>query len=144
MTKFVSSPGSAYEVAIGVTAAEAAELGLAVVEQSYSTNPPTPVYGRYKDAPDGSALGVTVADNDKTKVVGAGGVSAAAPAATGGDKGSLLNLNDPVVHGGTGEESVHADGAAPLADDADEQTRLLKEGAHDSNAKPSTDKKTAK
>lgn len=147
MTKFVSSPGSMYEVAIGITAEEAAEQGLVIVEQSYSTNPPTPVFGRYKDAPAGSALGVTVADDKGTKVIGAGGISApaAAAAAVGlGQKGALLNINDPVVHGGTGDESVHADGASPLADNADAQREALLAGAHDSTQKPSGDKKNAK
>lgn len=145
MTKFVSSDNAAYEVALGITAAEAAEQNLAIVEYSYSTNPPTPIFGRYKDAPGGSPLGITVADDGKTKVVGGGDVSAEAAAANGGaNKGALLNPNDPVVHGGTGDETVHADGAKPLADDAAEQQRLLEEGAHDFTAAPKTDKKLAK
>lgn len=143
MTKFVSSPGSAYEVAIGITAQEAQEQGLVVVELSHSTTPPTPVFGRYKDAPSGSALGVTVDDKGGTKVVGAGGAPFAT-ASAGGDKGLLLNINDPVVHGGTGEQTVHADNAAPLADDANEQERLIREGAHDSTKEPPAGKKLAK
>jgi hypothetical protein len=147
MTKFVSTPGSAYEVALDITAEEAAEQGLVIVEQSHSTNPPTPIFGRYKDAPAGSALGVTVAKEDGTKVVGAGGIAAPAAVAAAdglGQKGALLNINDPVVHGGTGDESVHADGAAPLADNDDAQREALLAGAHDSTQKASTDKKNAK
>lgn len=114
--KFESSPGSAYEVAVGITAKEAAEAGLVVVEWAYSTNPPGPIYGRYKDAPKGHALGITVDDTGGTKVVGAGGPPVT-PASAGGDKGSLVNPNDPVIHGGTGDESVHADNAEPLVRD---------------------------
>jgi hypothetical protein len=139
MTKFIHSPGAAYEVAIGITAQEAAEQGLAIVEQSYSTNPPTPIFGRYLDAPKGHALGITVDDTVSTKVIGAGG-SVYQPGSPGGDKGSLLNLNDPVVHGGTGDETVHADGAAPLKDDAAEQEDLLKAGAHNPSKAPATGK----
>lgn len=143
MTKFVSSEGSAYEVALGVTAEEAAKQGLVVVEYSYSTNPPTPIFGRYKDAPKGAALGVTVDDTGGTKVVGAGGPAFAA-ASPGGDKGQLLNTNDPVVHGGTGDETVHADNALPLVDNAVEQEALVREGAHDPTKEAPTGKKLAK
>jgi len=139
MTKFFSTPGSAYEVALGVTAQEAQEQRLAVVELSYATIPPTPIFGRYLDAPEGSALGITVDDTVSTKVIGAGGGSfAAAPG--GGDKGSLLNLNDPVVHGGTGAVSVHADGDEPLKNDAAAQEELLRAGAHDPTKAPATGK----
>lgn len=113
--KFRSSPGSAYEIADGVTAQEAADAGLAIVEYAYSTNPPAPIYGRYKDAPDGAALGVTVAANTDTKVIGSGG--APIPPAPVGGKGSLVNLNDPVVHGNPSGESVHADNAEPATRD---------------------------
>ena len=119
MVKYVSSPGSAYEVAVGVTAEEAAELGLVVVEQIYNGTVPSPVYGRYKDAPSGLALGVTVSDDVKTKVVGAGGLTGTAAPATDsvaaaeGSKGNFINPNDPVIHGGTGKDSVHKDGASP-------------------------------
>jgi hypothetical protein len=143
MTKFVSSAGSAYEVAVGITAEEAAAQNLVVVEYSYSTNPPTPIFGRYKDAPKGAALCVTVDDTGGTKVVGAGGPAFAA-ASPGGDKGQLLNINDRVVHGGTGDETVHADNALPLTDDAAEQERLLREGAHDSTQEAPAGKKLAK
>lgn len=138
--KFVKAgPNAAYEVAIGVTSEEAAEAGLAVVEQSYSTNPPTPIYGRYLNAPSGSPLGVTVDDRGDTKVIGAGGVSA--PLGNGGgDKGMLVNRNDPVIHGGTGEESVHADNAAPLAPDDAEEERIARAGAHDPRKAPATGK----
>lgn len=128
--KFVHSPGSAYEIAIGITAQEASDANLAVVEQSFATNPPTPVYGRYIDAPTGHALGVTVDAGNGTKVIGGGSV-VAAPSLHINDKGSLLNINDPIAHGGTGDDTVHADNAEPLADNADEQTDLLKAGAHD-------------
>lgn len=59
MPKFVLDSGGAYETAPGVTDEEAAELGLIVVELSYTTNPPTPTYGRYVDpeAPKAKAKG---------------------------------------------------------------------------------------
>jgi hypothetical protein len=125
--KFTSSPGSAYEVALGVTPQEAADNGLAIVEMNYSTNPPSPVYGRYKDAPKGHPLGVTVASATDTKVIGAGGVPAIPPRASGGDKGDAVNLNDPVVHGGTGDATIHADNAEPLVRDLEAERAAERE-----------------
>ncbi len=114
--RFTSSEGSAYEVAVGTTREEAEKAGLAVVEYAYSTNPPQPIYGRYKDAPAGAPLGITVDRPGDTEVIG-GGSLGSAPAAAGADKGELVNRNDPFIHGGTGEDSVHADGAEPPARD---------------------------
>jgi hypothetical protein len=121
--KFESSPGSAYEVALGVTAEEAAKAGLGVVEYSYSTNPPSPVYGRYKDAPKGGPLGITTAQPADTKVIAGGAVSASPPAPVGGDKGAVVNANDPFVHGGTGDDTIHADNTEPPVRDIAAETR---------------------
>jgi hypothetical protein len=138
--KFIkTSPDAAYEIAVGVTAEEAAEAKLAVVEQSYSTNPPTPIYGRYLDAPKGHPLGVTVDKPGNTEVIGAGSVGSPGPSG-GGDKGQLVNLNDPVIHGGTGDESVHADNSPPLVEDTAEQERVVRAGAHDPQKAPATGK----
>lgn len=113
MVKFrEASPGAAYEVAIGVTdAEEAAKMGLAVVESTPEGRPAA--YGRYKGAPDGGPLGITVDKSTDTEVVAGGGVSPGAADATGPDKGDFVNVDDPFVHGGTGEGSIHADGAEP-------------------------------
>jgi hypothetical protein len=139
--KFNSSPGSAYEVAIGITAEEAADAGLAIVELNYSTQPPSPVYGRYKDAPGGHPLGITVASATDTKVIGGGGVPAIPPAATGGNKGDAVNLNDPFVHGGTGDETIHADNAEPPVRDLDAERAAEQERSDDSIEAASTPKK---
>ncbi len=114
MVKFrEASPGAAYEIAVGVTAEEAAKLGLAVVESTADGRPAA--YGRYKGAPDGGPLGITTAQPADTEVVAGGGVSAPAgpDTATTGGKGDFVNVDDPFIHGGTGDESIHRDGAAP-------------------------------
>jgi hypothetical protein len=128
--KFTSSEGSAYEVAVGVTAEEAAEAGLAIVEYAYSTTPPQPIYGRYKNAPDGAPLGITVDKRGETEVIGGGSVSGA-PVAVGG-KGDLINRNDPFIHGATGEESVHKDGAEPPVRDIAAEEKEAREIAEKS------------
>lgn len=114
MVKFrEASPGAAYEIAIGVTdAEEAAELGLAVVESTAEGRPAA--YGRYKGAPDGGPLGVTVDRAAETDVIAAGTVAPRADDTGAGNKGDFVNMDDPFVHGGTGPaETIHADGSAP-------------------------------
>lgn len=113
MVKFVkTSPHAAYSVAVGIDAEEAAKLGLAVVESTADGRPSA--YGKYDDAPKGGPLGITVDQLADTDVIAGGGVSPNVGTATGGaDKGSVLNMDDPFVHGGSGDESIHADNAAP-------------------------------
>lgn len=102
-----TSPHAAYVIYPGVTAAEAAEKGLVVVEQS--ADGLMPIYGRYTNTETGAAL-ETLKDADTR-----------APAPVGGeklggiptnDKGSLVNTNDPVIHG-VAENNPHEDGASP-------------------------------
>jgi hypothetical protein len=116
MVKFRSAgEDAAYEIAEGVFSAEdAAKLKLAVVETDPTTGAPT-AYGRYKNAPDGGPLGITVAKNADTEVIGAGQVSPNADQPAGPSKGSLINPDDPVIHGGS--DDIHADGAAPPVED---------------------------
>lgn len=116
MVKFRSAgDDAAYEIAVGVhSAAEAAELKLAIVETDPTTGAPT-AYGRYKDAPDGGPLGVTVAKSGDTEVIGGGQVSASEGGPHGGAKGHLINPDDPVIHGGSDE--IHKDGAEPPVQD---------------------------
>jgi hypothetical protein len=140
--KFTSSPGSAYEVAVGITAEEAADAGLGIVELNYSTNPPATVYGRYKDAPKGGPLGITVAAASDTKVIAGGGVPAVvSSAAAGGGKGSAVNLNDPFVHGGTGDETIHADNSEPPVRDIPAELAAEQERSEDSIEAASTKSK---
>ena len=131
MVKFRdASPGAAYQIAVGVTdAEEAAKLGLAVVECTPEGRPSA--YGRYKDAPDGGPLGITVDKPADTEVIAGGTASANADAATGAQKGELVNRDDPFVKQ-PGEESIHADGSAPgvLNDEID--TAPLVEAAEQS------------
>lgn len=113
MVKFrKASEFAAYEIAVGVTDRdEAAKLGLAVVEVDPFGTPTA--YGRYKGAPDGGPLGITVASTGDTDVVPGGDVGPAPAASATGPKGSIVNPDDPFVHGGTGDETVHADGSEP-------------------------------
>lgn len=138
--KFTSSDDSAYEVAIGATAEDAVANNLAVVEMNFSTSPPSPIYGRYKDAPSGSGLGVTVDKSSDTKVIGGGSLGIVPPASP--DKGSLVNLADPFVRG----EFIHADGTdAPVRDIAteekEEKTAADEAGTLASTARPGTKRK---
>lgn len=111
MVKFrEAGPGAAYEIAEDADAEKAAELGLAVVEIDPTSGAPT-AYGRYKNAPDGAPLGVTVAEPVDTKVVGGGGVPAPVSAPT--PAAAPANLNDPIAHNPPGVETIHADGAPP-------------------------------
>jgi hypothetical protein len=110
-----AGPKAAYEIAVGVTAEEAAEAGLAVVEVDPTSGAPT-AYGRYKDAPDGGPLGITVgAAAADTQVIAGGDVGAPAPDTGVGGKGNLVNPDDPVIHGGS--DDIHRDGAEPPVED---------------------------
>lgn len=132
MVKFrEASPGAAYVIAEGVTdAEEAAKLGLAVVESTADGRPAH--YGKYKDAPGGGPLGITVDRAADTDVIAGGGVSANADAApVGNQKGSLINPDDPFVRQ-PGEESIHADGAAPGVVAEEEDETPLREAAEKS------------
>lgn len=135
MVKFRSAgDDAAYEIAVGVhSAEEAAKLKLAVVETDPTTGAPT-AYGRYKDAPDGGPLGVTVAKSVDTEVIGAGQVSAG-ERAPGPAKGRLVNPDDPVIHGGSDE--IHKDGAEPPVEDIPAQEREAREIAEKSIEKAS-------
>jgi hypothetical protein len=135
MVKFRSAgKGAAYEIADGVTSAdEAAKLKLAVVETDPTSGAPT-AYGRYKNAPDGGPLGITVPKNADTKVIGSGQVSAGEPA-PGPAKGNLVNPDDPVIHGGSDE--IHKDGAAPPVEDLEAERREATEVAEASIEKAS-------
>lgn len=114
-TKFRSAGDTAaYEIAEGVSDRdEAAKLGLAVVEVDPTTGAPT-AFGRYKGAPDGGPLGITTVQPGDTEVVAGGdvGPGSTAPA---GNKGDIVNVNDPVIHGGSDE--IHKDGAEPPVED---------------------------
>lgn len=123
MVKFrEASPGAAYEIAEGIfDAEEAAKLGLAVVENDAFGRPAR--YGRYKGAPDGGPLGITVDKAADSEVIAGGGVSAGADQGPIGNKGNVINPDDPFVHGTAGEGGVHADGAIPMEEDVAAQQR---------------------
>lgn len=106
--------GAAYKVARGISAQEAADAGLAVVELNFSTNPPAPVFGAYTDTQTGAAVEMTVHQPSETRVVPAGG-AIASPAPAAATKGGLVNESDPIVHG-AGDADIHADGSAPDID----------------------------
>lgn len=135
MVKFRSAgDDAAYEIAVGVTSAEeAAKLKLAVVETDPTSGAPT-AYGRYKDAPDGGPLGITVAKSPDTEVIGSGQVSAGEPA-PGPSKGALVNPDDPVIHGGG--DDIHKDGAEPPVEDLEAERREAREIAEASIEKAS-------
>lgn len=140
-TKGITTPGSAYETFPGVTAKEATDLKLAVVETAFGGGSEFPVYGRYLNTETGAAVEMTTGVPAETRVVpagtGAGGVSLA----RGNDKGSLVNQNDPVIHG-TAVEGVHADGSAPLEVDSKAEHALLAVGSAGPAAPAKTDAKT--
>lgn len=134
MVKFRDAgPKAAYEIAHGVTAEEAAELGLAVVEVHPTSGAPV-AYGRYKGAPDGGPLGITVAGSGDTEVV-AGGAAGPAGPPSAGNKGDIVNPNDPVIHGGSDE--IHADGAEPPVEDLAAERREMTDLANESVKKAS-------
>lgn len=111
MTKFRDA--GAYEVAEGVSAEEAAELGLAVVEVDATSGRPT-AYGRYKDAPKGAPLGITKDKPGETAIVGGGGVAAPVEGAGLGEAAKgIPGSDDPIARPVPGQETIHADGAAP-------------------------------
>lgn len=111
--KFIkTSPDAAYEIAVGVTdPQEAADLGLAVVESTATGQPAS--YGRYIGAPGGAPLGITVDKAGETEVIGGGGVNPNTAPAVAGQKGEVVNQDDPFVHGGS---DMHADGGTPPAE----------------------------
>jgi len=109
--KGIQTPGAAYETFPGMTAAEAAEKGYVVVETSADGT--SPIYGRYLDTATGAAL-ETLADKDDRVAIPAGGESVAKLVA--GDKGALLNPDDPIVHG-QADKNPHEDGAPALPSD---------------------------
>lgn len=131
MVKLVQPDASAaYKVARDVTTAqEAADLGLVVVELNHSTNPPTPIWGKYITK-SGAALEITRSKAGDTEVVPASSAGALTPASTG-DKGALLNPDDPVRHG-LGETNIHEDGAvADPVTEASAQEEIVSENAYD-------------
>lgn len=132
---------AAYEIADGVTAEEAAKLGLAVVEIDPTSGAPT-AYGRYKDAPDGGPLGITVPEASDAKVIGGGDVAAPAEPGLTGGKGDIVNVNDPVIHGGSDE--IHKDGAEPPVEDLAAERRDAAEVARTSIEKASKRTRKAK
>jgi hypothetical protein len=136
-----AGPHAAYEIAEGVTAEQAADLGLAVVEVDPTTQAPT-AYGRYKGAPDGGPLGITVASPDDTDVIAGGDVSPPAPIPPGGPKGNLVNPDDPVIHGGS--DDIHKDNAPPPAEDLEAERRDAAEIARQSIEKASKPRRTRK
>jgi hypothetical protein len=140
MVKFrKAGDNAAYEIADGVTAEEAAKLGLAVVEVDPTSGAPT-AYGRYKDAPDGGPLGITVASPGDTDVIAGGDVAAPAPGGpAGGPKGNLVNPDDPVIHGGS--DDIHRDGAEPPVEDLNAERRDAAEVARESIEKASKRRK---
>lgn len=125
MVKFrKAGDNAAYEIAVDVTDRdEAAKLGLAVVEVDPTSGAPT-AFGRYKNAPGGGPLGITVVEEPDTKVVAGGDVGPGGPPSAG-NKGDIVNPNDPVIHGG-GDE-IHKDGAEPPVENLEaERTEAVK------------------
>lgn len=127
---------AAYEIADGVTDQDqAAELGLAVVEVDPTSGAPS-AYGRYKDAPGDGPLGITSVKSADTEVVPGGDVGPGSPP-SGGDKGDIVNINDPVIHGGSDE--IHADGAEPpvqnLEADRQAATEVAEQSIEDASKK---------
>lgn len=102
-----SSPDAAYETFPGMSAEEARDKGLVIVETN--GDGAGHVYGRYLNTSTGAAL-ETLRDKDDRQPVAAGGAVILDTAVA--SKGSLLNVNDPVVHG-TADNNPHEDGAQP-------------------------------
>jgi hypothetical protein len=136
-----AGPHAAYEIAEGVTAEQAADLGLAVVEVDPTTQAPT-AYGRYKGAPDGGPLGITAVQPADTEVIAGGDVSPPTPVPPGGPKGNLVNPDDPVIHGGSDE--IHKDNAPPPVEDLEAERRDAAEIARKSIEKASKKPRKAK
>lgn len=131
MVKFRDAgDNAAYEIAVGVTDQdEAAKLGLAVVEVDPTSNRPI-AFGRYKDAPKGGPQGITVASSADTEVVPGGNVGPGGDGSGGPNKGDIVNPNDPVIHGGS--DDIHADGAAPPAENLEAERAAATEVAEQS------------
>lgn len=136
------SDSAAYKVAIGATAEDAAKDGLGIVELNYTTNPPSPIYGRYDNAPDDGPIPVTVAKPADTEVIGGGSVGPVPPASGAGNKGDIVNQNDPFVHPVDGE-NIHADNSPPATVDPEAERAAAVEVAEQSieDASKSTKKK---
>jgi hypothetical protein len=117
---------AAYTAYPGLTREEAADKGYVEVENNADGT--APVYGRYNDAPAGYGAGVQVSGIGDTRVVPAGGLGAAPPY-SGGDKGALLNVNDPVIHG-VADNNPHPDGASPNDEDNEGLADALRDGSH--------------
>jgi hypothetical protein len=107
MNAHKSSPKAAYETFPGMTAEEAADKGFVVVEHGPMGE--SPVYGRYLNTATGAAM-ETLRDKDEREATPTGGTVFGAIGQA--NKGSLLNVNDPVVHG-TADNNPHEDGAQP-------------------------------
>lgn len=129
---------AAYEIGDVTDQDEAAKLGLAVVEVDPTSGRPT-AFGRYTNAPDGGPLGVTAAEAPDTKVVAGGEVGPAPDAASAGNKGDIINQNDPVIHGGS--DDIHHDGAEPPVEDLEAQRAEATELAEESIEKASKPRK---
>lgn len=102
-----SSPKAAYETFPGMTAEEAADKGYVVVECGPQGE--SPVYGRYIGTETGAAMETLRQKDDREPVAVGGSVFGVVGSA---NKGSLVNPNDPVVHG-TSDNNPHEDGAKP-------------------------------
>lgn len=106
---YKTSPKAAYKVVPNCTAEEAADKGYVVVENNADGT--APVFGYYENTATGAAMEI-LADKDEREPVPAGGEPVAMMAP--GNKGALVNPDDPVVHG-TADNNPHADGAKPNA-----------------------------
>jgi hypothetical protein len=112
-----------------------------VVEVDPTSGAPT-AYGRYKGAPDGGPLGITVPEAADTRVIGGGDVAAPADRSSCGRQGHIVNPNDPVIHGGSDE--IHKDGAEPPVEDLVAERRDAAEVARQSIEKASKRTRKAK
>jgi hypothetical protein len=123
-----TSKHAAYETFPGMSREEAEDKGYVVVENS--ADGMSPVYGRYLNTKTGAAL-ETLRDEDKREPVPASGDVTGGVATA--QKGSLVNPNDPVVHG-TADNNPHEDGAQPN----DEGNADLELEGYDPNAEDQT------
>jgi len=116
MKAIKTSEKAAYKVVPGLTAEQAAEKGYVVVETNGDGT--APLFGYYIDTVTGAALETLQDRDDRVPVAASGERVGAVPM---GNKGALLNPDDPVVHG-QGDHNPHEDGAAP----SDSQNKDLK------------------
>jgi hypothetical protein len=124
--KGIKSEKAVYETFPGMSREDAEKKGFVIVENNAEGT--APVYGRYLDTQTGAAL-ETLRDADNREPAPAGGEPDLGFA--GASKGSLLNLDDPVVHG-TADGNPHEDGAQPNAsrnDDLEVEGYVPGEGA---------------